>query len=56
VNPEHLGVLNPGIAYHHSRTFPRGASVADIGAILRFRDAAGIGWIRHPDGDLSEQE
>lgn len=38
-----------------SRDFPGETNMADSGALLRFRDSAGLRWIRRPDGGLSEQ-
>jgi hypothetical protein len=38
-----------------SRDFPSETNMAVSGAILRFRDSAGVRWIRRPDGGLSEQ-
>ena len=54
-NPEPLGILMPGEREEKSRDFPPDINMAVSGAILRFRDAAGIMWIRRPDGGLAEQ-
>jgi hypothetical protein len=54
-NPEPLGILMPGEREEKSRDFPSETNMAVSGAILRFRDAAGVRWIRRPDGGLSEQ-
>ena len=54
-NPEPLGILMPGEREEKSRDFPSDTNMAVSGAILRFRDAAGVRWIRRPDGALSEQ-
>ena len=45
----------PGEREEKSRDFPPDINMAVSGAILRFRDAAGIMWIRRPDGGLAEQ-
>lgn len=55
-NPEPLGILMPGEREEKSRDFPSEANMAVSGAILRFRDAAGVTWIRRPDGGLVEQQ
>lgn len=54
-NPEPLGILMPGEREEKSRDFPGETNMAVSGAILRFRDAAGVRWIRRPDGRLREQ-
>ncbi len=54
-NPEPLGILMPGEREEKSRDFPGETDMAVSGAILRFRDSAGVRWIRRPDGGLSEQ-
>jgi len=51
--PEYLGTIMPGESAPSARQF------ADVGealrlAVLMFRDAAGINWIRTPDGNLWE--
>ena len=55
-NPEPLGILMPGEREEKSRDFPSATNMAASGAILRFRDAAGVRWIRRPDGGLIEQQ
>jgi hypothetical protein len=41
-NPEILGAILPGAAQEKRRTFPSGTNMAVSGAVLLFRDAAGI--------------
>jgi len=54
-NPELLGtVLNWEKEIRHRDYLP-GSAPEDCGAVLTFRDAAGIRWTRMPDGALSEQ-
>lgn len=55
-NPEPLGILMPGDQTLRTRGFPMGTNLEAAGATLRFRDAAGITWIRRPDGGLTEQQ
>jgi hypothetical protein len=55
-NPEPLGTIMPGSSTDRSRDFPPGTNMAVSGAVLRFRDAAGITWMRRPDGGLTEQQ
>ena len=55
-NPEPLGTLMPGDEIWKIRAFPPGTNLAASGAVLRFRDAAGVIWIRRPDGGLTEQQ
>lgn len=57
-NPEALGMIMPGAEPKRSRRlFPEDTNMNMnvSGAILRFTDAAGIRWIRRPDGYLGEQ-
>lgn len=54
-NPEPIGTLLPGATHTSTRDFPPGTNLEVSGAVLRFRDAAGIKWIRRPDGYLGEQ-
>ncbi len=37
-----------------TRRFPLGTNMAVSGAVLTFRDAAGVTWMRRPDGALDE--
>jgi hypothetical protein len=54
-NPEPLGtVLNWEKEIRHRDYLPE-AAPKDCGAVLTFRDAAGVRWIRMSDGVLSEQ-
>lgn len=55
-NPELVGTLLPGATHSSKRDFPPGANLEVIGAVLRFRDAAGTVWTRRPDGYLGEQQ
>jgi hypothetical protein len=55
-NPESLGTMMPGSEEKRIRRFPLDTNVAVSGAILMFRDAAGVKWIRRPDGGLVEQQ
>ena len=54
-NPEILSAVMPGAEIIKGRSFPKGTNLDVSGAVLRFRDAAGIRWIRRPDGGLTEQ-
>ncbi len=54
-NPESLGTIMPGGKTERTREFPLDTNMAVSGAILRFRDAAGVRWIRRSDGGLVEQ-
>lgn len=54
-NPQPLGTIMPGANTSSSRDFPRDTNMAVSGAVLRFRDAAGVIWMRRPDGGLTEQ-
>jgi hypothetical protein len=54
-NPELVGTVLAGDRAARRRTFPHGANPAepaDCGAVLTFRDAAGVNWIRTVDGDI----
>ena len=52
-----LGTIMPGSEIERLRKFPPvGDYMADIGAILRFRDAAEITWTRTPDGRLTKEQ
>ena len=55
-NPEPLGAIMPDSETFSDREFPDDSNMDACGAILRFRDAAGIKWIRRPDGGLVEQD
>ena len=44
----------PGDRPARSRTFPPDTNMDVSGAVLRFADAAGIKWVRRPDGYLGE--
>ena len=55
-NPEPLGMILPGEDAKRARQFPDDTNMAVSGASLRFTDAAGVRWIRRPDGYLGEQE
>lgn len=51
--PESLGSIMPG-TQKHVRKHGRRDAVAT--AVLTFQDAAGINWIRMPDGSVTEQD
>jgi hypothetical protein len=53
-NPEPLGTIMPGDETSKIRVFPQGTNLEVSGAVVRFTDAAGIRWLRRPDGDLTE--
>ena len=55
-NPVPLGTIMPGASSRNSRAFPPDTNMAVSGAVLRFRDAAGITWMRRPDGGLTIQQ
>jgi hypothetical protein len=55
-NPEPLGIIMPGVEISKVRDFPPGTNMAASGAVLSFRDAAGMTWIRRPDGGLVERQ
>ena len=54
-NPQPVGTVMPGAEEFRGRHFPEGSNVAVIGAVVRFRDAAGVRWLSRPDGELLEQ-
>jgi hypothetical protein len=54
-DPEPIGTVMPHQDVAKRRVFPQDANLEICGAILTFRDAAGIKWTRSPDGDLTEQ-
>ncbi len=49
-NPELLGTVLNWEKESRRREFPRGADPADCGAVLAFRDAFGVHWVKTPDG------
>ena len=53
---ERLGTILPGGQKSSWRHFPPNTNMAASGAILMFRDAANVRWIRRPDGSLVEQQ
>jgi len=55
-NPEPVGTIMPGKAITRSRIFLADTNTAVRGVAVTFTDAAGIRWLRRPDGYLSEQE
>lgn len=55
-NPEPIGTLLPGAIHPRTRSFPDGTNLQVSGTVLRFRDAAGVIWMRRPDGGLTEQQ
>ena len=54
-NPEPVGVILPGDNAERSREFEPGTNLDVSGAVVRFTDAAGVRWLRRPDGALIEQ-
>ena len=54
-NPELVGVIMPGAEQSKRRVFPVNADLDVCGAVVTFRDAAGLTWMRSPDGALTEQ-
>jgi hypothetical protein len=36
------------------RDFPADANFEVSGAVITFRDAAGVSWLRKPDGEITE--
>jgi hypothetical protein len=55
-NPEPIGTIMPGGEIERMRRFPLDTNMDVSGAILMFRDAANVRWIRRPDGGLVEQQ
>lgn len=55
-NPEPLGTIMPGAKVEKARLLPAGTDMAAGAAVLRFRDAANVVWIRRRGGGLTEQE
>jgi Sec-independent protein translocase protein TatA len=49
-NPEPLGTILNWEKEIRTRPFPHGADPAACGAVLSFRDAFGVGWVKTPDG------
>jgi hypothetical protein len=58
--PDYLPDLMPGGTKEFSRTFPPdlpdSVDRSLFGAVPRFGDAAGVIWMRRPDGGLTEQQ
>jgi hypothetical protein len=54
-NPQLLGTIPPMSDCTTERDFPANRDREAVDAILTFRDAAGITWMRRPDGTLAEQ-
>ena len=52
-NFDPLGTIMPGDKFEQQVKFP---PEANVGALLQFRDAAGITWTRTPDGVLTEKQ
>lgn len=52
-SPELLGNIMPGTQKQVRKNGRRDAVAT---AVLTFRDAAGISWIRMPDGSVTEQD
>jgi hypothetical protein len=46
----------PGSETERTRQFPIDTSMDVSGAVIMFRDAAGVRWIRRRDGGLVEQQ
>jgi hypothetical protein len=56
-NPQPLPTIMPGGPFVSTgRDFPPDTSPDACGAVLRFRDASGVKWMRRPDGGLTEQQ
>jgi hypothetical protein len=53
-NPEPVGTIMPGGEVTKARSFPQEADLGLCGALLEFRDAAAVKWMRLPDGYLHE--
>jgi hypothetical protein len=49
-NPELLGTVLNWEKESRRREFPRGADPAGCGAVLAFRDAFRVNWVKTPDG------
>lgn len=52
---EEVGTILPGDKTVKSGSYPRGTDLGICGAILEFRDAAGVKWLRRADGYLGEE-
>jgi hypothetical protein len=50
-----LGTILPGEAIVGAGRYPAGTNPAKMNVILKFRDAAGVTWIRTQEGALIEQ-
>ncbi len=55
-NPEPLPPVLPGVVAKATRQFPEDTNFDVSGAIVRFTDAAGVRWMRRPDGKLIEHD
>lgn len=55
-DPEMAGTVLPGQQVTRSANFPDGTTMERSGAVVRFTDAAGVRWIRRPDGYLTEEQ
>lgn len=53
-NPEPLPTIMPGDEIARGRQFPPDTNMDVSGAVVRFTDAAGVRWLRRPDGYLNE--
>jgi hypothetical protein len=53
-NPEPLGTIMPGQEVVRLRSFEFDTNMDVSGSVLRFTDAAGVRWLRRPDGYLGE--
>jgi len=51
---EDRGTLMPHDVLTTQRAFPADANFEVSGAVITFRDAAGVSWLRKPDGELTE--
>jgi DNA-binding transcriptional regulator YhcF (GntR family) len=51
---EDRGTLMPHDVLTTQRDFPADANFEVSGAVITFRDAAGVSWLRKPDGELTE--
>lgn len=56
-NPEFIGVILPGVRVTSTtRMYPPDTIIESNSAVLQFTDAAGIRWVREPDGYLGGRE